>query len=115
MEKEEDEIEKAARIAKEQRGKERAVEVNAFHSKFENFADASHKEENEPKKWKKKPEDVKKQDDEEQKTTVKQQFEQMKPIYSEEELAEIEEEEEYEDESRWDDDVDYEDFDKYYD
>ena len=26
-----------------------------------------------------------------------------------------EEEEEYEDESRWDDDVDYEDFDKYYD
>ncbi|MDX8416675.1 transcription termination factor NusA [Absicoccus intestinalis] len=115
VEKEEDEIEKAARIAKEQRGKERAVEVNAFHSKFENFADASHKEENEPKKWKKKPEDVKKQDDEEQKTTVKQQFEQMKPIYSEEELAEIEEEEEYEDESRWDDDVDYEDFDKYYD
>ena len=46
---------------------------------------------------------------------AKQQFEQLKPIYSEEELAEIEEEQEYEDESRWDDDVDYEDFDKYYD
>lgn len=113
--KEEDEMEKAARIAKEQRGKERAIEVNTFHSKFEDFADVSHKEENEPKKWKKKPEDAKKQEDEEQKTAVKQQFEQMKPIYSEEELAEIEEEEEYEDESRWDDDVDYEDFDKYYD
>ncbi len=114
-EKEEDEMEKAARIAKEQRGKERAVEVNTFHSKFEDFADASHKEENEPKKFKKKPEDSKKQEEQEQKEAAKQQFEQMKPIYSEEELAEIEEEQEYEDESRWDDDVDYEDFDKYYD
>ena len=38
----------------------------------------------------------------------------MKPIYSDEELAEIEEQE-YEDENAWDDDVDYEEYDEYYD
>ena len=41
-------------------------------------------------------------------------YEDMKPIYSEEELAEIEEQE-YEDENNWDDDVDYEEYDEYYD
>ncbi len=109
--KEEDEMEVAARIAKESRAKERASEVKEFTSKFENFADASHKEE--PKKAKKKQEEPKKVEvkDVEEK---KPQFEQMKPIYSEEELAEIEAEEEYED-NRWDEDVDYEEYDEYYD
>ena len=41
-------------------------------------------------------------------------YEDMKPIYSDEELAEIEEQE-YEDENAWDDDVDYEEYDEYYD
>ena len=41
-------------------------------------------------------------------------YDDMKPIYSEEELAEIEEQE-YEDENNWDDDVDYEEYDEYYD
>ncbi len=110
-EKEEDEMEVAARIAKESRAKERASEVKEFTSKFENFADASHKEE--PKKAKKKFEEPKKKEVKEVEEK-KPQFEQMKPIYSEEELAEIEAEEEYED-NRWDDDVDYEEYDEYYD
>ncbi len=110
-EEKEDEMEVAARIAKESRAKERASEVKEFTSKFENFADASHKEE--PKKAKKKFEEPKKKEVKEVEEK-KPQFEQMKPIYSEEELAEIEAEEEYED-NRWDDDVDYEEYDEYYD
>lgn len=110
--KEEDEMEAAARIAKESRAKERASEVKEFTSKFENFADASHKEE-EPKKAKKKFDEPKKKEVKEVEEK-KPQFEQMKPIYSEEELAEIEAEEEYE-ENRWDEDVDYEEYDEYYD
>ena len=108
--KEEDDMEIAARIAKEARSKERASEVKEYTSKFENFADASHKEE--VKTVKKKVEEPKKK--EEPKEEKKPQFEQMKPIYSDEELAEIEAEEEYED-NRWDDDVDYEEYDEYYD
>lgn len=108
--KEEDDMEIAARIAKEARSKERASEVKEYTSKFENFADASHKEEVKPVK--KKVEEPKKK--EEPKEEKKPQFEQMKPIYSDEELAEIEAEEEYED-NRWDDDVDYEEYDEYYD
>lgn len=103
-------MEIAARIAKEARSKERASEVKEYTSKFENFADASHKEEVKPVK--KKVEEPKKK--EEPKEEKKPQFEQMKPIYSDEELAEIEAEEEYED-NRWDDDVDYEEYDEYYD
>lgn len=38
----------------------------------------------------------------------------MKPIYSEEELAEIEAQQ-MEEENVWDEDVDYEEFDEYYD
>lgn len=110
--KEENEMEAAARIAKESRAKERASEVKEFTSKFENFADASHKEE-EPKKAKKKFDEPKKKEVKEVEEK-KPQFEQMKPIYSEEELAEIEAEEEYE-ENRWDEDVDYEEYDEYYD
>ena len=73
------------------------------------MADASNKQEevaSKPKKEKveeKKPGEVKKFN-----------YEDMKPIYSDEELAEIEEQE-YEDENNWDDDVDYEEYDEYYD
>ena len=44
----------------------------------------------------------------------KPSFEAMRPIYSDEELAEIEEREAAQTEA-WDDDVDYEEFDDYYD
>lgn len=111
--KEEDEMEKAARLAKEKRKAARAGQVKEYTSKFENFADASTKQEVKSKKKQDEPkkEEIKKKDDLEKQ---RQQFEQMRPIYSEEELAEIEEYE-YEEDERWDEDVDYEEYDEYYD
>lgn len=109
-EKEVDEMEELARIAKQNRKEKTAADVREYTSKFESMADASNKQEDvvsKPKKEKveeeKKPVEVKKFN-----------YEDMKPIYSEEELAEIEEQE-YEDENNWDDDVDYEEYDEYYD
>ena len=112
--KEQEEMEEAARIAKEKRKKERAQEVKAYTSKFEDFADASTKEEEvkaKPKKVKEVKEEVKVEEKVEEN---KEAFEQMKPIYSDEELAEIEAQQEEEME-RWDEDVDYEEYDEYYD
>ncbi len=111
--KEQEEMEEAARIAKEKRKKERAQEVKAYTSKFEDFADASAKEEvkAKPKKVKEVKEEVKVEEKVEEN---KEAFEQMKPIYSDEELAEIEAQQEDEME-RWDEDVDYEEYDEYYD
>ena len=110
--KELDEMEIAAKIAKEKR-KEKGIEVREYTSKFEAIAGAGKKEEKpvakaKPKQVVEEVEDVK--PIEIQKTN----FESMKPIYSEEELAEIEEQE-YEEENAWDEDVDYEEFDSYYD
>lgn len=110
--KEEDEMEEAARLAKERRKSSRATEVREYTSKFEDLADASHKTEQEGTKVKKKKEEPKKEETEIEK---KSSFDQMKPIYSDEELAEIEAAEEEEEDSRWDDDTDYEEYDKYYD
>ena len=110
VEKEVDEMEELARIAKQNRKEKTAADVKEYTSKFESMADASNKQEevaSKPKKEKveeeKKPVEVKKFN-----------YEDMKPIYSDEELAEIEEQE-YEDENNWDDDVDYEEYDEYYD
>lgn len=113
--KELDEMEEAARIAKAKR-KEKASTAPSteYTSKFENFADASSKQETAPVKSKKKQEEVKETTDKHDLSEVKQQFEQMKPIYSEEELAEIEAQQ-MEEENVWDEDVDYEEFDEYYD
>ena len=59
--------------------------------------------------------ETKKVEEEKKPVEVKKfNYEDMKPIYSDEELAEIEEQE-YEDENNWDDDVDYEEYDEYYD
>ena len=78
---------------------------------FLDIADASNKQE-EPQISKPKKEKV---EEEKKPVEVKKfNYEDMKPIYSEEELAEIEEQE-YEDENAWDDDVDYEEYDEYYD
>ena len=110
VEKQVDEMEELARIAKQNRKEKTAADVKEYTSKFESMADASNKQEevaSKPKKEKveeeKKPVEVKKFN-----------YEDMKPIYSDEELAEIEEQE-YEDENNWDDDVDYEEYDEYYD
>lgn len=112
QEKEVDEMEEAARIAKQNRKEKTAADVKEYISKFESMADASNKQEevvSKPKKEKEKVEEEKKPVE-----VKKFSYEDMKPIYSEEELAEIEEQE-YEEENAWDDDVDYEEYDEYYD
>lgn len=112
QEKEVDEMEEAARIAKQNRKEKTAADVKEYTSKFESMADASNKQEevvSRPKKEKEKVEEEKKPVE-----VKKFNYEDMKPIYSEEELAEIEEQE-YEEENAWDDDVDYEEYDEYYD
>lgn len=112
QEKEVDEMEEAARIAKQNRKEKTAADVKEYTSKFESMADASNKQEevvSKPKKEKEKVEEEKKSVE-----VKKFNYEDMKPIYSEEELAEIEEQE-YEEENAWDDDVDYEEYDEYYD
>ena len=111
-EKEVDEMEELARIAKQNRKEKTAADVKEYTSKFESMADASNKQEevvSKPKKEKEKVEEEKKPVE-----VKKFNYEDMKPIYSEEELAEIEEQE-YEEENAWDDDVDYEEYDEYYD
>ena len=115
-EKEVDEMEELARIAKQNRKEKTAADVKEYTSKFESLADASNKQE-EPQVSKPKKEKIEEEKIEEEKKPVevkKFNYEDMKPIYSEEELAEIEEQE-YEDENAWDDDVDYEEYDEYYD
>lgn len=110
--KEIDEMEEAARIAKQNRKEKTAADVKEYTSKFESMADASNKQEevvSKPKKVEEKPAEEKKPVE-----VKKFNYEDMKPIYSEEELAEIEEQE-YEEENAWDDDVDYEEYDEYYD
>lgn len=112
QEKEVDEMEEAARIAKQNRKEKTAADVKEYTSKFESMADASNKQEEVVSKPKKEKEKV---DEEKKPVEVKKfNYEDMKPIYSEEELAEIEEQE-YEEENAWDDDVDYEEYDEYYD
>ena len=110
-EKEVDEMEELARIAKQNRKEKTAADVKEYTSKFESMADASNKQE-EPQVSKPKKEKV---EEEKKPVEVKKfNYEDMKPIYSDEELAEVEEQE-YEDENAWDDDVDYEEYDEYYD
>ena len=108
---EDEEVEELARIAKQNRKEKTAADVKEYTSKFESMADASNKQE-EPQVSKPKKEKV---EEEKKPVEVKKfNYEDMKPIYSDEELAEIEEQE-YEDENAWDDDVDYEEYDEYYD
>ena len=82
--KELDEMEEAARIAKAKRKEKASIAPSTeYTSKFENFADASSKQETAPVKSKKKQEEVKETTDKHDLSEVKQQFDQMKPIYSE--------------------------------
>lgn len=113
-ERELDEMELAAKIAREKR-KEHALDTREYKSKFEDFAGAHTKQE--PAAAKKKRWDDRRdrdQDKDKEKEKKKPSFEAMRPIYSDEELAEIEEREAAQTEA-WDDDVDYEEFDDYYD
>lgn len=116
-EKEESDLERAARIAKEKQRQEglNIKEKQEYKSKFETLADVSAKQEEKPvskPRWKKSEEK-----EEHRKPTFdlsKKDYE-MKPIYSEEELEEIERAQREEEENDWiHDEIDFDEYDKYY-
>ena len=87
-----------------------------YKSKFEDFADASKKEESKPETKKRR-----KKDDEDRRVRAedlekKEYDEKFKPVYSEEELEEIEAQEAEEAENSWinDDDIDFDEYEDYY-
>lgn len=113
-EKEETDLERAARIAKENRTSRLSdvKEKQEYVSKFESFAAAPVAKTQTTSKRKKMKED----DEERRKPTfdLKKDYD-MKPIYSEEELAEIARREAEEEENDWiHDDIDFDEFDEYY-
>lgn len=115
---EEAEEEEVAKVAKKEKANlEEMAAKNTYVSKFEKLADTSKKEESgSKKKWKKKS------DEDNYKVSNKELAEQLKeklaanhaaqPIYSEEELAEIEAEREAEEEREYD--IDYDEYEDYY-
>ncbi len=114
-EKEETELEKAARIAKEKRSEGVNIkEKQEFTSKFETLADASAKQDEKVVKSHAKKVEEK---EERRKPTFdlnKKDYD-LKPIYSEEELEEIERAQIEEEENDWiHDDIDFDEYDKYY-
>ncbi|MEE1464830.1 MAG: transcription termination factor NusA [Clostridium sp.] len=119
-EREETDLEKAARIAREKQKQEglNLKEKQEYRSKFETLADASAKQdEKAATKPRYKKYDKHEEKDERRKPTFdlnKKDYE-MKPIYSEEELAEIEREQREIEENDWiHDEIDFDEYDKYY-
>ena len=117
---EETDLEKAARIAREKQKQEglNLKEKQEYRSKFETLADASAKQDDKSAaKPRYKKYDKYEEKEERRKPTFdlnKKAYE-MKPIYSEEELAEIEREEREIEESDWiHDEIDFDEYDKYY-
>ena len=117
---EETDLEKAARIAREKQKQEglNLKETQESRSKFETLADASAKQDDKSAaKPRYKKYDKYEEKEERRKPTFdlnKKDYE-MKPIYSEEELAEIEREEREIEESDWiHDEIDFDEYDKYY-
>lgn len=113
-------LEKAARIAREKQKQEglNLKEKQEYRSKFETLADASAKQDDKAAaKPRYKKYDKYEEKEERRKPTFdlnKKDYE-MKPIYSEEELAEIEREEREIEESDWiHDEIDFDEYDKYY-
>lgn len=108
----ESELERAARIAKENRKDGRLGAKEEYVSKFEEIAGSSAAATEAPVRSRKRVEEK----EERRRPTfdINKTYE-MKPIYTDEELAEIEEEE-YEDESNsWiNDDIDFDEYEKYY-
>ncbi len=114
-EKEESELERAARIAKEKRSEGvNLKEKQEFTSKFETLADASTKQDEKVLKSHTKKSEEK---EERRKPTFdlnKKDYD-LKPIYSDEELEEIERAQIEEEENDWiHDDIDFDEYDKYY-
>lgn len=110
-----DEMEELARIAKEKRkslAEKRStqytskLEAAASHTAEQQESRPTHKKKDEKPRWEeKKASNFKK----------KQTFTKIQPIYTEDELREIEENELEEELNAWNDDVDYEEYDEYYD
>lgn len=107
-----DEMEEAARIAKEKRKANLEPKEVSYTSKFEEFAGKTKEETPVPAPTETKASESAKAK-EEMEEPSQPVFEGIKPIYTDEELAEIEESE-YEDDA-WDEDIDYEEYDAYYD
>ncbi|MDO5439923.1 MAG: transcription termination factor NusA [Erysipelotrichaceae bacterium] len=86
-----------------------------YHSKFEDFADASKKEEKPEFKKHKKKEDTERRVRAED-LEKKEYDEDVKPFYSEEELEEIEAQQQAEEDNTWiNDEIDFDEYDEYYD
>ena len=116
VEKEETDLERAARIAKEKKASE-GIDIASkqeYVSKFESIAGVAKQQTPAPKRKRKQ---VVVEEEEVRKPTfdLKKDYE-MKPIYSEEELEEIARREEEERENDWiHDDIDFDEYDEYYD
>lgn len=114
--KEETDLERAARIAKEKKASE-GIDIASkqeYVSKFESIAGVTKQQTSAPKRKKKQ---VVVEEEEVRKPTfdLKKDYE-MKPIYSKEELEEIARREEEERENDWiHDDIDFDEYDEYYD
>ncbi len=114
-EKLEEEIVEEELVKEEKKVKAKLVPHTEYVSKFEDFADASKKEEKVTKKRKKKDDDDRRLRGED--LEKKEYDDDVKPTYSEEELEEIRQQEEELEEDSWinDDDIDFDEYDEYYD
>lgn len=111
-----DELEEAARIAKEKKKAEGMSVKHEYVSKLEQLADSANKADEKTFTKKKKFEKPEEKEVRRKATfdTKKKDYE-FKPIYSEEELAEIARQEEEERANDWiNDDIDFDEYDEYY-
>ena len=114
--KEASEIEEAARIAKEQRKSLSERRSQQYVSKFETAEPAKTEPAAKPAARSWKPKDKDEREDKRKTEKKKPAFQAMHPIYTEDELEEIENNEiEEEMNASWNDDIDYEEYDSYYD
>ena len=102
-------------LESESKPSKKLVPHTDYVSKFEDFAGAGKKEEKVTKKRKKKDDDDRRLRGEN--IEKKEYDEDVKPTYSEEELEEIRQQEEELEEDSWinDDDIDFDEYDEYYD
>jgi len=114
---EELEAEPEVEVVKETKKKKELTPKTGYVSKFEEFADASNREEEQVEKKKRR----KKKDDDERRLRPEEldtdkEYE-IKPEYTEEELEEIARAQEEEEADSWinDDDIDFDEYDEYYD
>ena len=110
---EESELERAARIAKEKRSEGHFGAKEEYVSKFEDIAGNNTNQLDTPVRSRKRFDDK----EERRRPTydLSNKDYGMKPIYTEEELAEIEQEEYEEEENSWiNEDIDFDEYDEYY-